>query len=191
MIGKLPISLNVNGNEYNIRSDYRIALLCLQAFADEELTDLERQIITLSCLYENYEDIPDEDINEALKKAIWFLDCGKEVDENAPKVAPQKRLYDWEQDEQIIFSAINKVAGKEVRAVDYIHFWTFIGYFNEIGEGVFSSVVSIRNKKNKGKKLDKDEQEFYRKNKDIIDLKKKRTDADYNDLQALNEILNQ
>lgn len=55
----------------------------------------------------------------------------------------------------------------------YIHWWTFLGYFNEIGEGLFSTVINIRQKKNKGKKFEKYEQDFYQNNKDLIDLKKK------------------
>lgn len=43
--------------------------------------------------------------------------------------------------------------------------------YQEIGDCLFAQVVRIRNKRNKGKKLDKAEQEFYRKNRDIIDIK--------------------
>ena len=45
----------------------------------------------------------------------------------------------------------------------------------EIGESTFSTVVSIREKKRKGKKLEKWEQEYYKNNKSIIDLHQKST----------------
>ena len=83
----------------------------------------------------------------------------------------QPKLYDWEQDESFIFSAINKVIGKEIRNEEYCHWWTFLGYFNEISESTFNTLVCLRNKKTKGIKLTKEEQEFYRKNKEIVDLK--------------------
>lgn len=188
MIGQLPTSLNVNGKELEIRTDYRTCLLILQAFSDVELQDYEQQIIMLKCLYKDYDLLTDEDYEEAVNQAIWFLDCGKSIQE-PPKYS--KPTYDWQQDEQMIFSGINKVAGKEIRSLEYMHFWTFIGLFNEIGEGMFSSVVNIRNKKNKGKKLEKYEQEFYRDNKNIIDLKKKRTASEIEQLKILDEILNQ
>ena len=189
MIGRLPTSLEVNSKTYDIRSDYRDCLLILQAFSDEELTDVEKQTTMLECLYIDWEDIPQEDVAEAIEKAIWFLNCGDVT--NNSKNHNQRPIYDWEQDEQMIFSSINKVAGTEVRALDYMHFWTFIGLFNEIGEGMFSSVVSIRQKKNKHKKLEKHEQEFYRENKNIIDLKRKYTESEQKDLMALDEILGQ
>ena len=45
----------------------------------------------------------------------------------------------------------------------------------EIGECTFSTVVSIRSKRAKGKKLDKWEEEFYRENRKMIDLPQKLT----------------
>ena len=69
-----------------------------------------------------------------------------------------------------------------------MHWWTFIGLFNEIGEGMFSTVVRIREKKAKHKKLEKWERTFYNENKDIIDLKRrknKRSQAEKDALDAL------
>lgn len=77
---------------------------------------------------------------------------------------------DWEHDESIVIPAINRVAGREVRTAQYIHWWTFIGLYMEIGECVFSEVVYIRQKLAKHERLEKYEKVFYRANKDIIDL---------------------
>ena len=41
----------------------------------------------------------------------------------------------------------------------------------EIGDCLFAQIVNIRDKRARGKKLDKSEAEFYRKNRDIIDIK--------------------
>ena len=183
MVGGLPTSLTINGKEYAINSDYRVALLILQCYTDEELTDFEKIIVIIKCLY--IEDIPEEYWNEALEQANWYFNCGNTV--SSP--VSTKPLYDWEQDEQMIFSAINKIAGKEIRAVEYLHYWTFIGFFNEIGEGVFSTVLNIRNKKAKHKKLEKWENEFYRNNKEIVDIKRKYTKSEKSDLLALDELL--
>ena len=45
-----------------------------------------------------------QNYEEAVKKAVEFIDGGNV---SQKKTIPRK-LYDWEQDEQIIFSAINK-----------------------------------------------------------------------------------
>lgn len=183
MIGRLPVTLNVNGKELNIRTDFRDCLVILSAFNDTELTDYEKCTILIECLYRETVEITD--LQEAFEKGVWFLDGGKETENDLSR----PKLYDLEQDEQIIFSAINKVAGKEIRSLDYMHFWTFLGLFNEIGEGTFSTVVSIRDKKRKGKKLEKWEQEFYRHNKEMVDLKKKHTKNEEEELNEVRKLL--
>ena len=87
----------------------------------------------------------------------------------------EKPAYSWQKDEQIIFSAVNKVAGTETRSLDYLHWWTFLGYFNEVGEGTFSFVVGIRNKLNRGKKLEKYEKDFLAHNKELVKLERPKT----------------
>ena len=57
-----------------------------------------------------------------------------------------------------------------------MHWWTFIGYFDEIGEGTFSQVLSIRQKRAKGKKLEKWEQEFLKNNRSMVILKHQMSD---------------
>lgn len=166
MIAELPTSLEVGGVEREIRSDYRAALDIFSAFNDEELNELEKNIVMVEILY--VDEIEPENMDEAMTKAVWFLNLGDEI-----KSTEDIRLYDWEQDRTMIFSAVNKVCGREVRAEKYMHFWTFVSFFMEIGEGLFSNVIAIREKQQKGKKLEDYEREFYIKNKDIIDLKRK------------------
>lgn len=167
MIGFLPTSVELGGQEYKIRSDYRVILNIYQAFNDPDLSEQEKCYVCLKCLYKD--DVPQEHLQEAVDKAYWFVGGG---DVPKEKIQPVKTL-DWEQDESIIFPAVNKAAGFEVRAVPYLHWWTFLGFFNEIGEGLFSSVISIRCKLNKHKKLEKHEKEFYKNHRNMIDLKTK------------------
>lgn len=170
MIGRLPKSLVVNGVEYDIRTDFRDVLNIVCAFSDPELEDNEKAYVCLCVLYEDFDDIPQSDYEEAFMKAVEFIDCGKaEDDKHSP------RVMDWEQDESIMFPAINKVAGFETRSAEYIHWWTFLGYYMEISEGVFSNVLSLRMKKAKGKPLEKWEQEFWSANKSVCVLKPKLT----------------
>lgn len=43
MIGLLPTSLEIDGEQYEINSDFRIALLIFEAYADKELTYGEKR----------------------------------------------------------------------------------------------------------------------------------------------------
>lgn len=174
MIGNLPKRLEVNGRKYSIRTDYRDILKIMAAFSDPELEDNEKVYVCLVILYRDFEAIPRDDLEAAFTAAIRFIDCGSEPEKK--KKSP--RTMDWEQDESLIFPAINKVAGREVRSMKYVHWWTFMGWFMEIGDGVYSNVLSLRQKKSKHKKLEKWEQEYWYANKDICELKTKYTAAE-------------
>lgn len=178
---ELPTSLTVGGVEYSIRSDYRAVLDILIALNDPELDEQDKAMVMLMIMYEDYQSIPSAHLQEALEKATDFIDCGcKDDGKRHPKTV------DWEQDASIIIPAVNKVAHTEIRAVQYMHWWTFFSYYMEIGESLFSSVLNIRVKKNKGKKLEKWEQEFYKENKSIIDFEQKaqRSEAEKDELRA-------
>ena len=56
------------------------------------------------------------------------------------------------------------MAQTEIRSEPYLHWFTFMGYYISIGESVLATVVSIRDKKHKGKKLEKHEKEFVKNN---------------------------
>ena len=165
MIGTLPKVLDVNGNSYAIDPDYRNILRIFEAFNDPQLSDREKAYICVRRLYK--ESIADADIEEAIRKAYWFCDGG-----DTPKTKPDKvRTLDWTHDEQMIIPAISKVLGViDIRELQYMHWWTFLGAFGEIGEGLFSTVIHIRHKQAQGKKLDKWEKEFYSKNKELVKL---------------------
>lgn len=68
MIGQLPAALEVCGRLYPIRSDYRAALIIFQAYSDPELSNKEKAMACIECLYK--EPIPAEHLTEALKAAI-------------------------------------------------------------------------------------------------------------------------
>ena len=70
--------------------------------------------------------------------------------------------------------------GFEARSVEYLHWWTFLAAYMEVGDCLFAQVVSIRNKKARGKKLEKYEQQFYREHRAMVDLKPKVTEAEKN-----------
>lgn len=180
MLGLLPKTLNVSGEEYAIRSDFRIALLIFQAYSDPDLSDYDKALVCVRCLFENVPNC----LSSAIKAAVWFLDGG-----NMPQSGQAHKLMDWEQDESIIFPAINKVAGYETRTVEYLHWWTFLGFFNEIGDGLFATVVSLRQKKAKGKPLEKWDKEFYREHKELIDLRTKYSEEEQAEIDRLNQIL--
>ena len=186
MIGRLPTSLVIKGNKWKIRTDYRDVLNIFCAFNDSELTKKEKLIVCLTILYIDFPKMENDMYEEAYKQAELFFNCGRK-DEDSQKNVP--KLMDWEQDESIMFAAVNKVAGMEVRACEYMHWWTFMSYYMGINESLFSEVINIREKKAKGKKLEKYEKEFYQKNKSLVDFKKVYSDEEIKENKELEELL--
>ena len=168
-VWSLPQSICINGQECAIRSDFRAILDILSAYNDSQFNDHK---IHIGCL------------REACDKAIEFIDYSFEDS----KKRKAHKLMDWNQDAPILIPAINKVAGREIRSIPYLHWWTFMSLYMEIGEGLYSQVINIRNKKSKGKKLEKWEQEFYRDNKVLVDLKMKKNERSEEEKEELREL---
>lgn len=181
---ELPITVPVQGTVYNIRNkaDYRIILDIIATFEDASLTHEEKIVISLIMFYDCLETLDDVfevfDTTELLEDSITamtdFIGC---YDEDIGYRTKHK-VIDWIQDEQLIVSAINNVAGTEIRALEYLHWWTFIGYYMSIGESTLATIVSIRDKIARGKKLDDFEKEFKRDNPQYFRWKSDQQEAD-------------
>jgi len=164
---EIPTTIEINGKEFPIRckGDYRMVLDCFSCLNDTELSEQERNYACLIIFYEDFDDIMDfakldkDTINALVKEMYAFFECN----ENPMHQMPYKTI-DWDKDSQMISSAVNKVAQTEVRAIEYLHWWTFLGYFSEVGESVLSTVVGIRDKIKRNKKLEKHEKEFKARN---------------------------
>lgn len=172
MIYELPKSLEVGGTEYEIRSDFREILDIIEILNDVELKEQERGFFTLLFFYPDFENIPADHHREAIEQCFWFINGGKH-DQTAGKKPP--RLMDWEQDFPYIIAPVNRVIGREIRADAYLHWWTFLSAYMEIGECTFAQIVHVRDAKNRGKPLDASDKEWYRKNRELVDLKTRYT----------------
>lgn len=180
----LPTTVEVGGRELPIRSDFRAALDCIQVMSDRELGDHERTLLLLEFFYDSWEEeledgtveehgwweIRQGDYQEAVERAFWFIGGGKEA-----ASAKRPKLMDWEQDFDIIAPPVNRVLGFECREAPYLHWWSFLAAYNEIGDCLYAQVVGIRRKKAKGQRLDKADQAFARENTDLVNFRVRAT----------------
>ena len=165
---ELPTYVKVNGKIYNIRQrgDYRIVLGCFDILNDAELSEDERVLASLLTFYNEFDDIEDLPTDEETFMGLvtgmfTFMNMGEEDSVGAHS---DYTVIDWKQDEAMITSAINNVARQEIRLAEYIHWWTFMGYFMAVGESVLATVVGIRTKIAKHEKLDNWEKKFKKDN---------------------------
>ena len=173
MMWDLPVSVEIDGKEYAIRQkcDYRVVLDVLSALGD---VDLEYDLKVQCTLFIFYEDLEGcENVQAAAEEMMKIINYGEADNSTTEPI----RKMDWEYDFKQIAPPISRVLGYEVRTPSkYTHWWTFLGGFFEIGgDCVFANIISIREKKMKGKKLETWEQDFYRENRNLIDLPQKLT----------------
>jgi len=186
---ELPTSIDIDGEPFKIRDngDFRMVLHCFEVLNAEDLNDREKIIAALMIFYEKLNTVESvlalKHVEDAIKNMFVFINCGQEEESKKAEAT----LIDWEKDSMLITSAINNVAGKEIRAEKYLHWWTFIGYYMAIGECPLSNIVAIRYKIAKGKKLEKHEKKFRDENPqyfniDTRSVEQKQADNYINDL---------
>ena len=178
----LPQTAVIGGVEYQLNTDYRDVLEIISYLNDPETPEILRWQIAVALFYE-CEEFPEEHLQQAMEYLAAFIAAGDSSS------APTPKLLDWEQDAQIIVADVNKVAGTEIRAVPYLHWWTFLSYFRAIGEGQLLTLVSIREKIRTGKKLEPWEQEYYHKNPERVILKTKYLAEEERELDELKQLL--
>ena len=180
---RLPDTAVIGGREYRVNPDFRDILEIIGYLNDPQEPEYIRWQIALGLFFED--DIPEADQQEAMEYLADFLSGGQR--DEAEKPAPV--LLDWEQDCQVIVAEVNKVAGQEIRSLPFLHWWTFLSWFHGIGEGQLLTLVSIRDKLRRGKKLEKWEQEYYREHKSRVDLKQRYTAEELAQQERLKKLL--
>lgn len=164
----LPISVEIDGKEYKIRNncDYRVVLDVISALNDKEADNEEKARCALFIFFEDTEGLTD--FQTAINEMMKIINLGEEINPNEPE---KPKTMDWEHDFQNVTPPISRVLGYSVRDErNYTHWWDFIGAYMEIGDCYFAQIVSIRNKRAKGKKLDEQDRQFYKEHKKDIDL---------------------
>lgn len=180
----LPTTLSINGRDEPIRWEYTAVLDIIATMNDPNLDDSEKVYVSLWIMYENFEAFHEDDYKPAFEAMCEFMNNGAEE-----KDTGGIKTIDFEQDYNLLIPAINRVAGKEIRSVDGIHWWTFLGWFMEMGECTYSTVLSIRSKRKNGKKLEKWEEEFFNANKDLVIIRRRLSEEEIEREKWLNSLL--
>ncbi len=161
----LPVDIEIDGKRYpiNNRGDWRMMLDVFAAFDAPELDEKEKFTAALHIFYK----IVPPDIEKAIAEMNSFINGGNDTEQK--KTSP--RIMDWEQDFHLIVAPMNRILGKEIRAMEYLHWWSFLAAYMEINDCTFTTVVSIRQKQAKNKPLEKWEKEYLREHPELVKLK--------------------
>ena len=181
---ELPAALEVDRRSEPIRADFREVLEVIRLLDDVNEPPEARAYLAMGLFYRKFAAISPAARPSALEAMLRFLAGGQE---DSGPAGP--RLLDWQQDLPLIVADVNKAAGCEIRALPFVHWWTFLAWFGAIGEGQLSAVVAIRDKLRRGKKLEGWEREFYQRNRARVDLKPRYTPEEQAERERLNRLL--
>ena len=183
----LPTRAVIEDRVYQIHSDYRDVLELLRWLDGTAAPDLDaatRWYVAMRLFYPDFAAMPRQDWEPATRFLMEFLAAGRPDPRH-----PGPRLVDWQRDAPRIAAGNRQATGQEVRALPYLHWWSFLSAFDAIGEGSFATVVAIRDKLRRGKKLEGWELEFYRSHRAAVDLRPAPGDADEAEKQRLLALL--
>ncbi len=160
----LPTKIQLGNDIYDINYDYRTVIRILIAFEDESLTYEDKIYVMLKNIYKK--EIPNEYMEEAIKKAIKFIDCGEDYRD----VEKKQRIYSFKKDANYIFTGINSTHHIDIEKEHDLHWWKFMFFFMDMStDCMFGELVYYRTRKAEGK-LTKEEKKQYQKIKDLVEL---------------------
>lgn len=164
LIDVLPESVMVDGEEYEIRTDFRTSMLFELLMQDNDVKPQEK---TRKALKLYYPVIP-ANINEAVEAILWFYRCGKEDNPQRQKMNAKKgktRVYSFEYDDDYIYAAFMTQYGIDLQDIGYMHWWKFRAMFHSLtNQNEFVKIMEYRSIEIKSD-MSKEQQSFYRKMK--------------------------
>lgn len=181
----LPETVEIDGAEYRINSDFRISILFELLMQDDEVGKRQKLIQGLK-LY--YPEIP-QNMTEAVDKMIWFYRCGKETESggHGSGSGRAKQIYSFEHDDDYIYAAFLEQYGIDLQDIEELHWWKFRALFRGLSEDTeFVKIMGYRSVKITSK-MSKEQREFYKKMQSIHALSI--TDAERKADELLTEAL--
>ena len=157
----LPETVEIDGAEYRINSDFRISILFELLMQDDEVGKRQKLIQGLK-LY--YPEIP-QNMTEAVDKMIWFYRCGKETGNggHGSGSGRAKQIYSFEYDDDYIYAAFLEQYGIDLQDIEELHWWKFRALFRGLSEDTeFVKIMGYRSVKITSE-MSKEQREFYKK----------------------------
>jgi hypothetical protein len=130
-----PEFIEIDGEEYEINTDYRYALACFNCINDNELSDVERAYGIIGIIYKE----EPANAQEAIRLAIKYLQCGKESKRQ------HKPDMDFEYDESYIKSSFMSDYKIDLDDIS-MHWWKFCELLQGLTDNcVLNRVRDLRN----------------------------------------------
>lgn len=194
LIDKLPTKVKISNEEFQINSDFRTGILFEQMIFDVDIKDDERTELALELYFDNDFNASKtiKNIQDAIEKILWFYKCGKEDDIGSTykntKQGKSKIIYDYDVDQEFIYSAFLKNYNIDLQDIDYMHWWKFRANFKALDNCMFSKILEYRSV-DLTKIKDKERKQFYKEMQELYKIKTKIAKEEQERINAICEAL--
>ncbi len=170
---KLPETLEIKGKICSIKTDFRVWLRFTELISEGEnikpsdVAEIFRLI---------FEELP-PNFFDAISEVMKFYTCGERKASKEKTGNASKRIYDFEADAELIYSAFLQQYRIDL-TTENLHWHKFKALFNSLSEDTqFIKIVQFRTIKLSEIK-DKEQRKYYKKMKELYRLPDNRTEEE-------------
>lgn len=188
---RYPSKVKIEDREYEINTDFRVAIECNQIALDDKISDFERALAIIYKLYGEKGLNANSDLNRLLELGQKYLSCGKEV-ENKENEEPD---MDFVQDMDYIEASFMSDYNIDLSSTE-MHWWKFYNLINGLSNSEMGSCCVLNRVRNlrtydTSQIKDSKERSKIEKAKEQVALKKKEkplTDKQRESIERFNKL---
>lgn len=188
LIDAVPKHITIDKIDYDIDTNFRIWIMFEQLLLDNSIDDGVKGQMAFNMIF--FDKKPAQ-TDKAVNEIINFYCCGKDTkkeNHSEKSVSNIERIYDYDVDDEYIYSAFLQQYGINLQTVKYLHWWEFKALFKGLKEDC--KIVEIMGYRSIDiNAVQKSQRSFYRKMKKIYALPLSNDEIEKNNLieQALLE----
>lgn len=165
LLDKLPDSVTVSGIRYPIKTNFRDWIKFESTIlAESDQKDKIQVMINIM------NGVFPEDIGGALEAIIRFYQCGYSVEEKKSGHSTAKRIYDYERDQFLIYTAFLQFYQIDLNRIEYMHWWQFRQLFLELPDESKMKKVMMYRSITINSKMSPEQKKYYAEMKRIYAL---------------------
>ena len=164
----------------DFNTNFKNSILFELLMQESNLSNEAKIYQSLKIYYPNMNQITD--VNKAIDNILWFYKCGKkEQEEKTSQKAIQeniKRIYSYEFDNELIYSAFKDQYNIDLQDIEYLHWWKFKAMFDALKDD--NKIVEVMGYRaiNLSKIKDKEMRKHYRKMQKLYALPDMRSEEE-------------
>lgn len=163
----------------DFNTNFKNSILFELLMQESNLSSEAKVYQALKIYYPNINQITD--VNKAIDNMLWFYKCGKDDEEKTSQKTIRentKRIYSYEFDNELIYSAFKDQYRIDLQDIEYLHWWKFKAMFDGLKDN--NKIVEIMGYRavNLSKIKDKEMRKHYKKMQKLYALPDMRSEEE-------------